>query len=364
MGCSGTVTSPTDARLHDLETAGALTPAPRPRLDALTGLAARLAGVPAVAVDVASAQGWATLSGPAQDQRPGMHVVAELPLVSDGAQVGVLRVLDGSPRELDEGVVQDLSVLADGVVGALESEALAHQAFEAREGAARSQEQLTQVLGKVAHDLNNPLAAVAMSLEIARDQVDEGSQALLASLLDRAGSSALRMKRMTSDLLSYAQDPVAGLTDLQAEVERTLGDLEDVLAGQVRVSGALPTVVGDPGALRVVLVSLIENARKFTHDGVEPQVEISAEDLGGQWRISVLDNARGIPAEECERIFDPMVRLDKKVPGLGLGLSTALRIVTAAGGRMGAAPRPGGGSEIWFTLPAAGRPAGSVIVAD
>jgi signal transduction histidine kinase len=50
-------------------------------------------------------------------------------------------------------------------------------------------------------------------------------------------------------------------------------------------------------------------------------------------------------------VFDPMVRLDTRVPGTGIGLATCRRIVEAHGGRIGVAENPDGGASLWFELP-------------
>ncbi|WP_162599826.1 sensor histidine kinase [Nocardioides solisilvae] len=224
------------------------------------------------------------------------------------------------------------------------------RAFDAHEAAARAEAEVARVVGQVAHDLNNPLAAVSMSLEIARDQVDD-SQQLLVSLLERASGSAARMKRMTADLLDHAHEPSAGTTDLQAELEAVLAALEGLLPSEVVVQGTLPTVPGAPGDWRVVLTGLLENAVKFATDGAAPRVVVAAESHDDRSRVTVTDDGRGIPAEDRERVLEPMVRLDKRVPGLGLGLATVRRVVTAHGGEVGVEEGPGGGTTVWLSLP-------------
>lgn len=359
VGCSGTVTTPhagsQETALQDLGVLGhdgrALH---RPELQGLADLAARLAGARAGAVDVQVGEEWHSLAGPGPDAREDLTVVAGVPLVTAaGVVLGELRVLDREVRALDAQVARELAVLAQAVVSTLEAAAAEARLFEAREAVARAEERLGQVAGQVSHDLNNPLAGMSMSLEIARDQVDEATAPLLASLLDRASGSAVRMKRMTSDLLAYGLEPVPGATDLQAEIEAVLAELDGLVPGRVEVQGPLPVVSGHPGDLRVVLFALLENAVKFARPEEQADVTVTATADGAQWRVTVADRGRGVPAEDLSRIFDPTVRLDKRVPGLGFGLATARRIVTAAGGSIGAEQGPEGGLTVWFSLPAA-----------
>jgi signal transduction histidine kinase len=75
----------------------------------------------------------------------------------------------------------------------------------------------------------------------------------------------------------------------------------------------------------------------------------------GAWRLEVADNGRGVPTAERERVLEPLVRLDRRVPGTGIGLATCSRIVAAHGGTMGLADGlPVGdehGTTVWVEVP-------------
>ena len=109
-------------------------------------------------------------------------------------------------------------------------------------------------------------------------------------------------------------------------------------------------VRGDSVQLRTVLQNLVANAVKFSGRGA--QVRVSAEEQANGWWIGVADRGPGIPEQDRERAFEPMVRLDRTRPGSGIGLATCRRIVQAHGGRMGIDDNPGGGAVVWFELPA------------
>lgn len=365
MGCSGVVTSdaaadPEKTRARLLTDSQLLDPdADLTHLEGLCRVAAGYAGVAAAAIDVQLAEGeWRTVAGP-QD-RAGTHSWT-LPLSSAGLEVARLVLLDPEEETLaglrtDAGLVQGLEALGGAVVATIEVEAADTRVFEADEEAARAEAELSRVAGQISHDLNNPLAAVAMSLEIALEQADD-LPPLVTSLLERASGSATRMKRMTADLLAYAQVPTPGVADLDREAETVLTALSDLLRGEVRVHDPLPTVAMSPTDARVVLLALLENATKFVVDGRPLEVDLRAERLDdGRWRVLVEDRGRGIPDEDAARVFSPMVRLDKRVPGLGLGLATVERIVAAAGGEVGVSPREGGGTAAWFVAPAPAEP--------
>ena len=86
--------------------------------------------------------------------------------------------------------------------------------------------------------------------------------------------------------------------------------------------------------------------------GTTPRVVVEATCSDGAWRVSVSDNGRGIPPEDRERLFELYRRGTASVEGSGIGLATARRAVEAHGGGMGITGAPGGGTTVWFTLPA------------
>ena len=212
-----------------------------------------------------------------------------------------------------------------------------------------SPDELAAFAGQVSHDLKNPLAGVAMSIELAREEAGafEAESPILISLLDRAGRGANRMLEMIDALHAYA---VAGAAvDPQpVDLADVVSELDPAIAG-----GGLPTVSGDADQLRVLLSNLFDNARRFAREGVPSEVSVTAARVGDTWRVEVVDNGRGVPAEDRERVFEPMVRLDKTEPGTGVGLATARRIVEAHGGRIGLDAARDGGTVVWFELPAA-----------
>lgn len=112
------------------------------------------------------------------------------------------------------------------------------------------------------------------------------------------------------------------------------------------------SVLADPYLLQFVLQNLIGNALKFAQKGERPSIYIAAEKKGLIVRLSVKDNGVGIPKEEQERIFYPLVRLhgNEEYPGYGLGLAVAKRLIQLLEGKIGLNSAPGKGSEFWIEL--------------
>ena len=140
------------------------------------------------------------------------------------------------------------------------------------------------------------------------------------------------MNAMISELLEFARGgarPRAGRRrPRRAPLRRPRGPRPGrSRPGQVEV-GPLPVVRGDPVQLRTVLQNLVANAVKFSGRGA--QVRVGAEEQANGWWIGVADRGPGIPEQDRERAFEPMVRLDRTRPGSGIGLATCRRIVQRA----------------------------------
>ena len=115
---------------------------------------------------------------------------------------------------------------------------------------------------------------------------------------------------------------------------------------------ALPTLPADANQMYAVVLNLLSNAIKFSRPDVPPRVRVGAERLDEWWRISVSDNGIGVAAERREAMFVLFARADKRVEGSGIGLAAAKRVVEAHGGRIAMEDGPGGGTTVWFELPA------------
>src|SRR5262249_60883677 len=121
---------------------------------------------------------------------------------------------------------------------------------------------------------------------------------------------------------------------------------------------ALPAVVCDAARLRQVLINLVDNAIKYSHQGGD--VRLSLTGVDGRVRFSVRDEGLGIPAAELDRVFEKFYRLDPSltngVGGTGLGLYISRELVTRMGGTIGVESAPGRGSASPGELPPALRP--------
>lgn len=388
MGRSGTVrTREDELREQALEAYDVLGGPPRRELEALVELAAKFTGVPMATINLFTAtQQWQVatygfeaavcdredsmcryvlaaaqpivLADASLDNRfrdnplitgelARVRFYASHPLVTpDGVVLGTLCVFDERPHEVDPETEQTLETLSARVIDVLQLELTSRRL-------ATANERLGAFAGQVSHDLRNPLSAVRMSLELMREEMGDGSDAGLLNLLERAERGIRRMDDMISELLTFARVGAA-IEPADVDLTRVVHDVVEGLAGAATadqiVVDDLPTVWGDAVQLQGLLQNLLANAVKFSPPGTPVTVTAVALDRG--WRISVADRGPGVPPEDRERVFDPLVRLDTRVPGSGIGLATCRRIVEAHGGRIGVAENPDSGAVVWFELPA------------
>lgn len=290
---------------------------------------------------------------------------ASAPLITpDGTTIGRLCVFDSQPHELAAERADVLQVVAQRVVDVLELRLRGRQLEQSLVELTRTQDELTRsnellslFAGQVSHDLRSPLTAILANTELLADEPAVTSDPVVAELVGATHQAGQRMAGMISTILDYARSG-AVLRPTEVALDEVLSHVLDDLAPAIGRRSAvvrrepLPEVVGDATQLYAVLLNLVSNAVKFTPPERTPEVAVTAARGDGEWRVAVTDNGRGIPVTSRDTVFVLHARGDSSVEGSGIGLATARRAVEAHGGRIGIDDAPGGGTTIWFTLPA------------
>jgi signal transduction histidine kinase len=219
-------------------------------------------------------------------------------------------------------------------------------------------------LAGVAHDLRNPLAALQMSTAIvdARGTPLDDSTARAFAIVRRQVS---RLTRMVDDLLDATRIEAGQLalvvaeTDLRSVVRESM----ELFQGTSPIHQIVTDVPSEPvvvacDAMRVeqTLTNLLSNAIKYSPRGGTVRIFLRHEH--GMGVVSVTDEGIGIRAADLELIWEPFTRTgvsSESVPGVGLGLWTAKKLVAAHGGTLSVTSAPGKGSTFTIALPLASK---------
>jgi light-regulated signal transduction histidine kinase (bacteriophytochrome) len=217
--------------------------------------------------------------------------------------------------------------------------------------------ELMQVLYVTSHDLNEPVRKIQVYGNMLKDALkdpDAGNQ------LERLLGAAKRISSLIESLLHYSRlsqkmDKVP--VDLNAIIADVQKDLELSIAEQKAVFtiGELPRINAVPDQMRQVFHSLINNALKFSKEGV--QIDIYTERVlteqrsSDQYKIIIKDTGIGFNPEYAEYIFNMFRKFHTEYEGAGLGLAVARKIIENHGGTLTANAEENKGAEFIITLP-------------
>jgi len=233
---------------------------------------------------------------------------------------------------------------------------------------AQRMESIGTLAGGIAHDLNNSLSPIIMSLDLMKLKFPDCES---RELLDIVSTSAQRMADMVRQVLSFGRGVEGDRQEVQ--IRHLVRDLEkignDTFLKCIEVRTSIPndlwSVVGDATQLHQVLLNLCVNARDAMPSG--GTLTLSAENLvldahfaalhpeahpGAYVVLQVEDTGTGIPPEIIDKIFDPFFTTKDFGKGTGLGLSASLAIVKSHGGFLRVYSEPGNGTTFKAYLPA------------
>ncbi|MFA7249356.1 MAG: HAMP domain-containing sensor histidine kinase [Dehalococcoidia bacterium] len=219
-------------------------------------------------------------------------------------------------------------------------------------------------IASVAHDLKGPLSTVSSYLDlIAEGALGPVSEDTRAAAQRAARASARALTLVESALLQHVQSvatrPEAGdAVDLRALIR----DVTEALRADIASSHAeitvepLPRVLGDQAQLFRVFENLVQNAVKYARPGEAPMVMITGACEHGRAEIAVRDHGIGIPAEDCDRVFEDETRAGNAstlAAGHGLGLATVRQLVRDLGGEVWVDAASREGATVRLSLPLA-----------
>lgn len=236
----------------------------------------------------------------------------------------------------------------------------------ARDAALAASRAKSVFLATMSHEIRTPLTTVLGAGEILAATTLDDEQRPLVQRIRRSGDA---LTRLVDVILDHASIETGELrlaacdVDLRALVERLAREHRALarragLELEWSVDPCVPChVVGDARRVEQVLSLVLDNARKFTHEGtVRFDVRPVAGPAGGV-EFAVEDTGIGMEPDELDSIFEPFSQLDgsstRRYGGTGLGLATARRLTELMGGSMGVTSEPGLGSRFVVRIPVA-----------
>jgi nitrogen-specific signal transduction histidine kinase/CheY-like chemotaxis protein len=233
---------------------------------------------------------------------------------------------------------------------------------------AQRMESIGTLAGGIAHDLNNILAPITMSIHLLKETATDP---MSREILETIEVSAKRGADIVRQVLSFAR----GLEGERIEVQpkHLLKDLENIIKDtfprNIRLRFSIPQkpwlIMGDPTQIHQILLNLCVNARDAMPNGGSLTVGVENSTLDDQYaamnrqskagryvQIHVTDTGTGIPPELIDKIFDPFFTTKEVGQGTGLGLSTVMAIVKSHDGFVNVYSEPGKGTTFKIYLPA------------
>lgn len=211
----------------------------------------------------------------------------------------------------------------------------------------------------IAHELNQPLTAIANYVEAASqmlEQPDPGIVPVIREALDECAAEAVRagqIVRRLRDFISRGETervivPLSRLVN-EASALAFMSTGSRSLECDVKVASGLEALV-DRVQIQQVLLNLIRNAMEAMEESPVRRLEVSGMRTGeGMIEVVVADSGPGVSPEIAARLFQPFI--STKATGMGVGLSISRTIVEAHEGRIWIEPSALGGTAFHFTLP-------------
>ena len=251
---------------------------------------------------------------------------------------------------------------------ALTTSAAAYLAWRSWQAERRRFDRFEVLLATVGHDLRSPLQALVGAAKLAAaDSVVSEREKFVRIVHERSAY----FTRLLDDLVNLARSEAMAFVPEPVD----LADWFDTASSRYRVAvetkhlqfecslDALhPFIAFDPHRLTQCADNLVFNAVRYTEKGsvssavrCEPTQEAPGSE--GQLTIEVADTGKGIALVDQQRIFEPFVRVDSAVKGMGIGLSMVASLARSIGGSVVVKSAPGQGSTFTFTAPVTMAPA-------
>ena len=229
-----------------------------------------------------------------------------------------------------------------------------------------AQQRRQEFISMISHDIRSPLTSLQFLIGMLVEGLGGEQSPKSISILSRSEHNLQSVISLINQLLDVDRIE-AGMLDLN----KLSTDLDGIILAAIESTSMLAekegiklitesqaiSVTVDEERIRQVLVNLLTNAIKFSSAGQTITVRTNFIFETEEAEVRVIDEGRGIPADQIERVFDKFSQVEKsdatKMSGSGLGLFLCKKLIEAHDGRIGAKKDGGSGCTFWFRLPRA-----------
>lgn len=287
-----------------------------------------------------------------------------VPIFGGGQTIGVISVQSlAEEGKFKEDDVRLLNTIAANVGAAIRNAQLLAETRKAREMAEEATQAKSTFLANMSHELRTPLNAIIGFTRIVRRKGAELLPSKQLDNLDKVLTSSDHLLGLINTVLDIAKIE-AGQMDVQAssfEIKPIIDLVGMTAQPLVRsanvklitdVDKNIPPLYTDQDKLKQILLNLLSNAAKFTHEG---RITVQAKTIGGNLVVDVSDTGIGISPESLDLIFEEFQQADtsttREYGGTGLGLAISRSMAHLLGGDLQAASQEGSGSTFTLVIP-------------
>jgi signal transduction histidine kinase len=303
-----------------------------------------------------------------ESQKVGQfRAVLTVPLVREGAPIGVLGLTRSQPRPFTDKQIELVTTFADQAVIAIENVRLFDEIQDKSRQLAEASERKSHFLASMSHELRTPLnAIIGLTEMMVSNAARFGTEKALEPLrrVNAAGTHLLSLINEVLDLSKIEAGKLelnperVDLARLIDEVIGTAGQLAEKNQNRLVVEAQqnLGALTADSMRLKQILFNLLSNACKFTKEG-EVALRVRKVAEGRDWiELAVADSGIGMTAEQQAKLFQDFTQADslttRRYGGTGLGLAISRKLARMMGGDVTVASELGKGSVFTLRLPA------------